>query len=250
MSAALSTIAGREIRALFVAPLAWSLLAVLQAILGYVYLVRLDVFLELQPRLAALPGAPGLGALVVAPLLRTAAFVLLLMVPLITMGLFAGERQRGTLTLLLSAPVGTTTVVLGKFLGVLALLFAALALSALLPLSLLLGAGLDWGQLAAGYAALAWLLASYAALGLLISSLCTLPGVAAVATSGLLLLLWALNWAGDRGAGVLAALSMVGHLDTLLRGLVDSRDVAYFALFIGVCIVFTVRRLEALRIHA
>jgi len=250
MSSALPVIAAREIRALFVAPLAWILLAVVQAILGYVFLIRLDIFLELQPRIAALPSAPGLGSLVIAPLLRSAAFVLLLVVPLITMRLFAEERQRGTLLLLLSAPVSATTVVLGKFLGVLALLFAALMLNALLPLSLLLGAGLDWGQFAAGYLALALLLAAYAAAGLLISSLCNSPSVAAIATSGVLLLLWALDWAGDRGGGWLAAISMVSHLDTLLRGVVDTRDLAYFVLFIATCIVFAVRRLEALRLHA
>jgi len=247
---AVTVIAAREIRALLVAPFAWILLAVVQAILGYVFLIRLDIFLELQPRIAALPSAPGLGSLVVAPLLHSAAFVWLLMVPLITMRLFAEERQRGTLTLLLSAPVSAASVVIGKFCGVLILLFAALALSALLPLSLLFGSGLDWGQLAAGYLALALLIAAYAAAGLLISSFCESASVAALAASGALLLLWALDWAGDRGGGWLAALSMVGHLDTLLRGVVDTRDLAYFVLFIATCIVFTVRRLEALRLHA
>src|SRR6056297_1710174 len=73
------TIAGRELRSLFLSPLAWSVLAVVQLILAYVFLIQVELFLQWQPRLAAMEGAPGATDIIVAPLFRTAAIVLVLL---------------------------------------------------------------------------------------------------------------------------------------------------------------------------
>jgi ABC-2 type transport system permease protein len=59
-------IASRELRSLFLSPLAWSVLGVLQLVLAWVFLVQVDTFMQIQPRLAALEGAPGLTDLVAA----------------------------------------------------------------------------------------------------------------------------------------------------------------------------------------
>ena len=53
------TIAGRELKSLFLSPLAWSILAVVQFILAYLFLAQVDNFLLLQPRLVGIEGAPG-----------------------------------------------------------------------------------------------------------------------------------------------------------------------------------------------
>jgi ABC-2 type transport system permease protein len=249
----IGVIAGRELRGLFLSPLAWAILGVVQLILAYVFLVQVDVFLQWQPRLAGLEGAPGLTEIVATPLLRTAAVVLLLVVPLLTMRLVSEERRARTLPLLLSAPVSSTEIVLGKYVGLLAFLLLLLALIALMPLSLLAGGGLDLGLFAAAWLGLVLVVASFAAAGLFLSAVTDQPTVAAVSTFGLLLLLWILDWAGGSGGeqarSALGYLSLLTHYDALLKGVFDTKDVAYYLLFTGAFLTLAVRRLDADRMH-
>ena len=70
------TIAAKELRGLFGAPLAWVVLAVLQLIFGYIFLVALDRFLEMQPQLAQYPDPPGATEIIVAPVFGAAATIL------------------------------------------------------------------------------------------------------------------------------------------------------------------------------
>ncbi|MCB0074408.1 MAG: ABC transporter permease subunit, partial [Caldilineaceae bacterium] len=124
-------ITARELRGFFLSPLAWTLLAVVQGLLAWIFLVLVDDFRDLQGRLAALDNAPGVTDLVAAPLFRVAAWMLLLLVPLLTMRLLSEERRTGTLDLLLSAPVGSAAIVLGKYLGAMLFLSSMIALIAL-----------------------------------------------------------------------------------------------------------------------
>jgi len=246
------TIAGRELRSLFLSPLAWSILAVTLFILAYLFLTQIDTYLNLQPRLAALEGAPGVADIVVAPLLADAAVVLLLITPLITMRVLSEERRNRTLSLLFSAPVSMTEIVIGKYLGVLAFFLILLGLLALMPLSLLVGTELDTGKLAAGMLGLMLVVAAFSAIGLYMSSLTEQPTVAAVTTFGLLLLLWIVDLAGDsgiRGGSTLAQLSMQRHFEPLLKGLFNSADVAYYLLVIIFFTGFTIRRMDAIRLQ-
>jgi ABC-2 type transport system permease protein len=242
------TLAGRELRSLFLSPLAWVILAVVTGLCAYFFLLYIDLYLQLQPRLAAAPSGPGLTEVIVVPLYSTAATVLLLVTPLITMRLISEERRNQTLSLLISAPVSMTEIVLGKFIGVLAFVLIMLALIAAMPLSLLAGGSLDLGLWAAGLLGLALLLASFCSLGLLISSHTTQPTVAAVITFGILLLLWILNLAGTTGnesGSVLGYISMLSHYQALLQGVFSSTDVIYYLLLIGACLVLSIRRLDA-----
>jgi ABC-2 type transport system permease protein len=245
-------IAGRELRSLFVSPLAWTVLAVVQLIAAYLFLVQIEAFLMLQPRLLGMEGAPGVTDVVVAPLFGNAAVILLLVVPLLTMRLVSEEHRNRTLSLLLSAPVSMTEIVLGKYLGLLAFLLAMLALLALMPLSLLVGGGLDLGKLGAGLMGLALLVASFAAAGLFMSTLTAQPTVAAVSTFGLLLLLWIIDWAGNAGSQasqLFAYLSLLRHYESLLLGMFNSADVVYYLLFTLTFLVLSVRRLDAQRLQ-
>jgi ABC-2 type transport system permease protein len=245
------TIAARELRSLFLSPLAWSVLAVVQFILAYAFLAKVDNFMTLQPQLVGLEGAPGVTDFIAAPLLNDAAFVLLLVTPLITMRILSEERRNGTLSLLFSAPVSMTEIVLGKYLGLLGFFFILLAMLLLMPLSLLAGTPLDLGKLAAGVLGLALLLAAFGAAGLYMSSLTQQPTVAAISTFGLLLLLWIIDWAGKGGdevSGLLQYLSLPRHYEPLLRGLVHSTDVLYFLLFIIIFLGLSIRRLDADRL--
>ena len=245
------TIAGRELRSLFLSPLAWSILAVTLFILAYLFLTQIETYISLQPRLAAIEGAPGVADIVIAPLFADAATVLLLITPLITMRTISEERRNRTLSLLFSAPVSMTEIVLGKYLGVLSFFLILLALLALMPLSLLVGTDLDMGKLAAGMLGLTLVVAAFAAIGLYMSSLTEQPTVAAVTTFGLLLLLWIIDWAGNTNgdSNTLAQLSMLRHYEPLLKGLFNSADVAYYLLVVALFIGFTIRRMDATRLQ-
>ncbi len=242
------SLAAKELRSLFLSPLGWVVLAVIQTILGYLFLSRVDLFLKVQPSLAGRLDAPGLGDVVIAQLLGSAAIVLLLVVPLLTMRLVSEERRSQTLSLLFTAPISMTQIIVGKYLGVLGFLLIVIGLLALMPLSLLLGGRLDFGQFTAGLLGLTLLVASFAAAGLFISTLTAQPTIAAIASFGLLLLLWLLDWAGSDGGGLLAYLSLVRHYESLLRGVFNSSDILYYLLFIITFLVLAVRRLDADRL--
>ena len=245
------TIAIRELKNLFLSPLAWAIMAVLQLILAYLFLSQLDTFMLLQPRLAGIEGAPGVTDIVVAPLLQTSGFLLLLVAPAITMRVFSDERRNRTLSLLLSAPVSMTDIVLGKFLGVTLFFLLLLALLAAMPLALYAGTTLDAGKLAAGLLGLALLLAAIAAIGVFMSSLTEQPVVAAISTLGLLMMLWIIDWSGDSGEGVtdlLPYLSLKTHFESFLKGLFSTADVAYYLLLTTTFLVLGIRRLDQQRL--
>lgn len=245
------TIAMRELRSLFLSPLAWAILAIVELILGFLFLGQLDLFITYQAQIAVLESPPGATEVIIVPLFSSATIILLMVIPLLTMRLISDERRQKTLTLLLSAPVSMTEIVLGKYLGILAFLAILLGLILLMPLSLYLLGPLDSGLLAAGTVGLALMLAAFAAAGLFLSSLTTQPTVAAVMTFGLLLLLWIIDMAGNSaGAGstagaILNYVSLQHHYHSLLRGLFDSSDILYYLLFIITFITLTVRRLDA-----
>ncbi|MGD8568982.1 MAG: ABC transporter permease [Gammaproteobacteria bacterium] len=245
------TIAGKELKTLFLSPLAWAILAVVQAILAYFFLVYLDYYVQIQPQLTTLPNAPGVTNMVVVPLFSTVALIVLLVVPLLTMRLVSEERRNQTLTLLISAPVSVTQIIMGKFTGLMAFLLIMLGLITLMPLSLLMAGSIDMGLLLSGILALVLLLCSFVALGLYLSTLTTQPTVAAIATFGALLLLWILDLAGKTGGeeSVLAYLSMLNHYQPLLRGIFSSADVAYYLLFSALFLVLSVRHLDAQRLQ-
>lgn len=245
------SIAARELRSLFLSPLAWTVLAVVELIIAYMFFVQVDFFLQIQPRLPSIEGAPGLTEVVVAPTFGNAAIVLLLVVPLLTMRLVSDELRNQTLSLLFSAPVSMTEIVLGKYLGVVTFLLVMLGLIATMPLALLAGGSLDFGMLAAGLLGLLLLLAGFAAVGLFMSTLTAQPTIAAVGSFGVLLLLWIIDWAGGSGgaSGVFAYLSLLRHLEPLLKGAFDSSDLIYYLLFITTFIVLSIRRLDAYRLQ-
>ncbi len=247
-------IAGRELRALFVSPIAWLVLASVQFILAYVFLARIEIFMEVQPRLAVIDGAPGITEIIITPVLGSVAVILLLLAPLLTMRTFSEERRSGTLNLLLTAPISVSDIVLGKFCGLIGFFAIMLAMIALMPLALTLGGTIDIWQFVSGLFGVSLLAASFTAVGLFMSALTRHPGAAAVASFGLLLLLWIVQWRGATSAqtttGVVDYLSLTAHFQPLLTGRIDSSDVCYFLLLIVTFLILTIWRLGAERLWA
>jgi gliding motility-associated transport system permease protein len=242
-------IAARELKSLFASPLAWVVLAILQVMLAWVFLGRLDGYLKVQPQLLQIVNAPGITEFIAAPVFATAAVLFLMVVPLLTMRLIAEERRNRTLTLLFSAPVSMTEIILGKYLGIMLFLLAAIALVALMPLSLLSGGKLDFGLLAANLLGIVLLTAGFAALGLFVSSLTAHPAVAAIGGFGAAFAFWIMDLAAPDAEGPLSALSLLRHYESFSNGLLDSYDVVYYLLFIVMFLALAIRRLDAERLR-
>jgi ABC-2 type transport system permease protein len=244
------TIAWREFKSLFLSPLAWSVLAALQAILGLLFLGRVELLERYQGQLLAMENAPGLTEIIVPELFGNAAIVLLLVVPLLTMRLISEERRNRTLPLLFSAPISMTEIVLGKYVGVLLFLLLAAAMIALMPLSLLAGGTLDFGLLGSALLGLTLALAGFAAIGLFMSTLTQYPAVAAIGGFGLLLLFWILDASGqgDTRNNLLAYLSIFNHYQPFLRGVFDTGDAVYYVLLVTTFLGLSIRRLDADRL--
>ncbi len=247
------TIATRELRSLFLSPLAWVILAVTQLLLAWVFLNAMDVFFSLQAKLATIPNAPGVTDLVVSPLLETASILLLIISPLLTMRLLSEERRNRTLDLLIASPLSITEIVLGKYLGIVLFMLLYILMLSLMPLALETGTSLDIGKMLSGFFGLFLLLGAICAAGLYMSSLTDNPVIAAISSFGLLLLLWLMNNHGATQAdasSVLNYLAITSHLSVFLRGLVRTADISYYLLFIVGFLVLTIRQLETRRLQA
>jgi ABC-2 type transport system permease protein len=245
------TIARREITAMFLSPLAWIILGVIQVVLGYMFLAQLDNYAILQPQLMRLENTPGVTDVVIAPLFQLAAIILLMIMPLITMRSFAEEKRNKTLSLLISSPLSMTEIVLGKFLGLFLFVFILVSLLMLMPLSLYSGTALDTGKLLSIYLSMLLLLGSFAAIGLYLSSLTDNQTIAAVSTFGGLLMLWIIDWLGETigdGQTVVAYLSILQHHQVMLEGIFNSSDLAYYLILITTFLVLTIRQLDRERL--
>jgi len=151
---------------------------------------------------------------------------------------------------LFAAGVPASRIVLGKYLALLGWLTLWLALTLAMPLTLAHATDLDWGKLAAAAVGLALMLAALAALGLACSSFASHPAIAAAAALILGLALWSVNlgaqMAGIDG-GAINWLAMSTHVQPLLRGLVSSADLLWFALLICLSLALATRHLSTER---
>jgi len=240
-------VARLEWRRMLVRPLAWVLAALTLAWLAWNFTLLLGGFLAGQVQRAASPDGPGFTDLVAVPLLGQLAQLSFLVVPLLGMSVIAGERRNGTLPLLFAAGLPASRIVLGKYLALLGWLLSWLALTLAMPLALAHATDLDGGKLAAATLGLVLMLAALAALGVACSAFASHPAIAAAAALILALALWSVNvgaqMAGING-GVLNWLAMSTHEQPLLRGLVSTADLAWFALLIVVTLALASRRLD------
>jgi ABC-2 type transport system permease protein len=177
--------------------------------------------------------------------------LLLVLIPLLTMRLFAEERKLGTLELLWTYPLRDAEIVAGKFLACLAVVGALLLGTGLYPLLVAPYQTVALGPLAAGYLGLGLLAAACVACGLFLSALTDSQLVAGASTYGLLLLFWMLTWnEAAVGAGALRVLkpfSLFDRFATFAVGAIDTRDVSYLVLFTLAFLGFTFLALDSRR---
>lgn len=243
----------REMKAYFVSPIAYGVLTVFALISGllfYSILVQtMDQALSAQAfgRTAQPFDVPGMTMQVY---LGTLAVILLFVMPFTTMGLFAEEKRRGTIELLLTAPVRDVETVMGKFLAGLLFLAIMLAVSFLPALSLFIFSDPAKGPIISGYLGLLLYGAALLGIGLFISSLTENQIVAAVLTFGAIFFLWLVDILGGRTSRyreLLVYLSVIEHLDDLIRGVIDTSHIIFYLSLLTLGLFLTYRSLESLR---
>jgi len=227
----LRALAVKEIRALFVSPVAYSVIAVFLLLSGYSFAVTLIV---------------GRQASLVHVFFQSAVqFVLL--VPILTMRLFAEERRTGTLELLLTSPAREIDIVLAKFAAAMTVLLAMTGLTLSYALVLGVYGQPDWGPVYSGYLGLVLLAGALAALGLAISALTANQIVAAVVSLGVFGILWAI----DSLAALLPSpidnwflgASLLARFTPFAVGAMYTSDLGFFIALILLGLFLTVRAL-------
>lgn len=256
-------IAGRELRSLFASPVAYAILTLFAALAGFFFLTSVLQFQDYLIRLQQFQLFQQLNELnlndhVLTPFFGVMSVVLLFVIPGITMGLFAAEKTNGTEELLLTSPLTIWELVLGKFLAGVAFVALLVALVGLFPLLLFLYGDPEPGKTAAGLIGLLLVGFTYVAIGLFASAVTRSQLIAFFVAFVLLMLLWMLSFLADLGAAggaslggglteLLRYLATADHFEQLLKGLVNTKDVAYFLAAIASFLVLSKAAVESVR---
>ncbi|HMB36849.1 MAG TPA: ABC transporter permease subunit [Methylomirabilota bacterium] len=221
----------KEEKAIFSSPIAYATVTVYLLLMGYTFTAVL--FLNRTGELVRV--------------FFQAAVLFLLVVPVVTMRLFAEERRGGTLELLLTSPIREIEIVLAKFTAGLSLSVLMLALTSTYAVVLGIYGDPDWGPIYSGFLGLFLLAASLTAIGLLVSGLTANQVVAAVVAMGVGILLWMIDTLGyllpEPYDTIISQLSLVGHFTPFATGALFLSDVGFFLTIVLVGLFLSVRTL-------
>jgi len=247
-------IAGKEFRSYFASPIAYVIIGLFAAIFGVFYAAILDFFMGLSMgggQFAGMQGPVNVNQQMIRPLFGNASVVALFVLPMITMRTYSEEKRTGTIELLLTSPLTDVQIVLGKFLGAMAL-YAIMLLVTLIYVGILFVYGSpEWRPVAAGYLGLLLMGASFISLGLLISSFTKNQIVAVMITFAALLILWVIDWLGKMGGPttqeIIKYLSITEHFEDFSRGIIDTKHLVYYLSFITFGLFLTTRSVDSER---
>lgn len=230
------TLARRELKALFDQPTAYILLVVFAAVNGFLFFRQAELY----------------GVASLRPMLDVLPWLLLFLVPAVTMRAVAEDTRAGTLEVVLAQPITELELLLGKYLGQALFLLIALAITLPIPLGLALGAKLDAGVVGAQYLGAALLALALAGVGVWASSVSRnqiTAFILAVAVMFVLILVGLdplLVGLPPRLGAIAAALGVLSHFTGIDRGVIDLRDALYFvslgALFLVLAYFALMRR--------
>ena len=181
--------------------------------------------------------------------------LLLLIAPALTMRLVAEEARTGTLELLLTSPVQDWAVVLGKYLGALALYLTMIGLTLFYPLLVVVFRGNpDWGPVWSGYLGMVLVGMAFLSVGLFASALTSNQMISAVIGFVILLVLFIIGQIGSNlGPGMgdfLSKLALSDRFDPFSRGIIDLKDVVFYLTFTAAVLFITIQVVEARRYRA
>jgi ABC-2 type transport system permease protein len=254
------TVAWRELRSLFVSPVAYGVLSLFAILAGLFFVLGVAAFMSYVNQLEQFQALDQLQKInlsdhLVAQFYDSMGVVLLFLVPGITMGLFAAEKTNGTQELLLTSPLTIWDVVLGKFAAGASFIAILVVMVAAFPGLLFVYGDPEIGKTVSGLLGLLLLGWTYVAIGAFASSVTRSQVVSFLICFVLLLCLLLMPAFSELGVlggagGIGSALAWVStgeHFQQLLKGLVDTSDLVYFAVIIGSFVLLTKASVESVR---
>ena len=229
----------RELSSTFDSPLAYIVIPVFLALVGGFSLYFQDLL--------------GNGIATMRPVFFWSSVFMLLLIPAVTMRLFAEEHRTGSIELLVTLPVGEPAIVLGKFLAAFTLVTTAIMLTATYPVTLMMLSSVDPGPIVGGYIGLLGLGAAFTAIGTAASVGTRNQIVAFLVALGLCIIPFASGFAlasvPPSILPIVQFLSFEAHFDNLSRGVIDSRDLIFYGSIVGLFLHFATFRLERMRLR-
>lgn len=251
-------IAKREMGSLFSSPIIYIVTTVFLILYSFLFFAILSEFSQISmqaaPQAAQIQksgGSINANEMVVVPALANMSVILLFIIPLITMRSFAEERKNKTISLLLSSPVHLREIIAGKFLSCVGIIAFMMLLSSYSIIFVVALGEPELGPILSGYAGVLLMAGCYIAMGVLASSVTDNQIVAAALGFGMALFMWVLSVPAqktDSGVGIiLEYLSLGSHLESFLKGVIDSSDLSYYVSFMAFMLFLTYRVLDSRR---
>ena len=254
------TVAARELRSLFVSQVAYGVLSLFAVLAAVFFILNLawfneQIFFYQQMQAMEQLEQLNLNQHLIGEFYGSMSVVLLFLIPGITMGLFAAEKTNGTQELLMTSPLTIWDIVLGKLAGAGAFVLLLAAIVGLYPALLFAYGDPELGPTLSGLIGVLLVGLTYAAVGAFASSLTRSQVVAFLITFVMMLVLLLLPAVSDLGlaAGApgvgqaLRYLSTAPHFEELVKGVVDTSDLAYFAVVIASFAILTKTAVESAR---
>ncbi len=241
-------IAGKEIRSYFASPIAYIVLGFFALLYGWFFVAILAYFLRQSMMMFGAESTANVNQQMIRPLLANVAVLILFMLPMVTMRTYAEEKRSGTVELLLTSPLTDFQIIMGKFLGAMAL-YGLMLLISLVHIAILFKFGNpEWREIATAYLGLLLLGGCFISVGLFISSLTKNQIVAVAATFGVFLFFWVINWigsfAGPTVEQLTTYLSIIEQFDDFAKGVIDTSHVIYYLSFITFGLFLTAKSVD------
>jgi len=248
-------IAQKELKSYFASPIAYIVIGVFALLYGFFYFIMLQYFLRvsLQMTSTEMGGGPpvNINEVMLRPMMQNVTVIVLFILPMVTMRTYAEEKRSGTIELLLTSPLTDFQIIMGKFLGALALYATMLAVTTIHIAILFLYGNPEWKPILTAYLGLLLLGSCFISVGLFISSLTRNQVVAGVVTFGLALFLWVISWINNFATGTIGTvasyLSIIDHFDDFAKGVIDTTHLAYYLSFVTFGLFLTAKSVDSER---
>ena len=248
-------IAQKELKAYFSSPIAYIVIGFWSLLYGYFLVAILSYFVRQSMQMNQFgmqgPQSMNVNQQLIRPLLQNVNILVLFLMPMVTMRTYSEEKRSGTIELLLTSPITDFQIIMGKFLGAMAL-YGVMLLVSLIHIGILFRFGNpEWKPIATAYLGLLLMGGCFISVGLLISSLTNNQIIAGMATFGVFLLLWVVNWIGSFSGPtvdrITQYLSIIDHFDDFAKGIVDTSHLIYYISFISFGLFLTAKSVDSER---
>ena len=246
----------KELRTYFVSPIAYILFIIYALIFGFFFwnMTGAFIFYSMEAQLRGEMFPMNVNEQIIRQLFGNINVINLLIIPLMSMRLFAEEKRNGTMELLATSPIHDGEVILGKWLSAVILYLAMLVFASLNFLFLFKYRNPDWKPMAVGYLGVLLQAAALLAIGIFISTLTKNQIIAGAVTFAVCLLIFVFGWVGSyqysTWAQVMTYMSTTTHMESFLKGVIDTKDAIYYVSVIVLGLFLTARSLESLRWRA